>query len=130
MKGRRPRLDYRQKLSACGGSGHRAPVKRGEQSRRLPCGSVADLEAFDGSVEEEVGLSSWREEEQEVLQVEERMCGLSVVAFPLQVTVGQGEGVKLPSILKGLLDVSRQGFQGRPFGMVVFRCSGASVEGE
>ena len=81
---------------------------------------MADLDAFDGSVEEEVGLSSWREEEQEVLQVEERMCGLSAVAFPLQVTVGQGEGVKLPSILKGLLDVSRQGFQGRPSGMVVF----------
>lgn len=58
---------------------------------------MVDLEAFDGSVEEEVGLSSWREEEQEVLQVEERMCGLSTVAFPLQVTVDQGEGVNCPA---------------------------------
>ena len=49
-----------------------------------------------------------------------RTRGPSAVVFPLQVTADQGEGVRLPSILKGLLDVSCQGFQGRSFSMVVF----------
>lgn len=68
---------------------------------------MADLDALMGSVEEEVGYHPGGA--RGVTGVEELDAPVVCRAFPLQVTLAR-RGSKLPSILKGLTDVSHHDF--------------------